>query len=136
MSARFTKTAHIAAGSQLAGTELSAQTRAGLALLVAEVLLHMGSESKTWKLIKTWKNSAGDLISSVVRQSVDANGVPAADTTSDVALTGSDINITLLPGEQLQAITVGATAAIDLYVQYQEIDVSETRRLSDPIRTR
>jgi len=132
----FAKTLHVAAGSQMLGTELKAQTKSGLALRVREIFLKMGTESKTWKIYKTWPNASGTVIQSILRQSTDANGAAAADTVADVQLTQPDLDVILLPGEQIQLYTSGATAALDGYVQYEEVDVSETRKLSDPQRTR
>ena len=137
MASRFSKVVHIAAGAQLLGTELKASTGKDMGLRPTEILLKMGTESKTWKIYKTWTAADGStIIKSILKQSTDDNGAPAANTVADVVLTGADIGVVLSAGEQIQAETSGATAAIELYVQYEEIDLSKTRRQYDPARTR
>lgn len=129
MGQLFFKTASIAAASQFLGTELSAASaKANRVLLVKEVLLKMGSEAKTWSIQKVYSQGGGTVRSVLLSAS--------ASTATDVAMRDADAAIYLFPGEQIQVQTTGATAAMTLRVQYEELDNTATRSALDPHVTR
>lgn len=131
MGQTFSKQASILAGSQFLGTEFSAFPpggKAGLRLRARELYLKMGSESKTWQVIRKWTNPAGTVISSIVRQNTG--------TETDVVLVGTDLDLSLRAGEQIQIVTTSATAALSAQIVYEVEDDSPTRRINDPVQTR
>ena len=110
------RTASIAAGSQFAGTEFAAQ-HSGAAIRVHEVLLQMGSESKTWVIYKRWVNAVGTACNALLARSVDGDGAAGASTDTSVAY-APDVPMYLSPGESIAIITTSATAAMEAQVMY------------------
>lgn len=123
----FSKEVTIAAASQFLGTEFSAfppGMKPNQRLRAKELYLKMGSESKTWQVVKKWRNGAGTLQTSIIRQNTG--------TETDVILTGADLDISLRAGEQVQIVTTSATAAMNAQIVYEVEDDSPTRRINDP----
>lgn len=109
----------IAAAAQFGGTEFSvASPNPNGSLKLLELDLEMGTESKTWRVVKT--NSAGTVIA-LIQQSTDSMGAPAANTDESVVLIGPDVELLLERGDQIQIITTGATAAMVAKVYFEEV---------------
>lgn len=114
--------ADIAAASQFLGTEFRAQAPTDPLrkfLKLRELNLQMGTESKTYRIEK---RRADGTVFGLIQQSTDSMGVPAANTAESVILKGADIEVTLAPGEQIQIVTAGATAAMRCKIIYEEVD--------------
>ena len=129
----FKKRASIAAGSQFLGTEFTPQVKKGKdARLLRLKAVHIlkGAESATWKIVKTVDYTAPDsgaapaspVKQHVLWQSLDGAGAPAANTDTDVTVAGADAEaIILLPGEQVQIVTTGLSAAAVATIVYEEL---------------
>lgn len=114
----ITQTISVTPGSQFLGTEFSPVVgRTGTYLLLQEVDLAMGVESKTWQIRKD--TSEGE--SFVVAQSLVA-GVPAATTDDTVMLFGDAAHVILRTGDSIQIVTSGAGSAMSAKVYYEELD--------------
>lgn len=137
MGTLFSKKVHIAAAAQFAGTEFKAFPRKDMrALKSRQITLKMGSEAKTWKILYTFIAASGSVVQTILRQSLDGTGAPAANTDTDVILTGADAEVLLTGGGQIQVITSGATAAMDAEILYEEVDATPVRGRLDPDMTR
>lgn len=130
MGTRFQKSASVDAGDQFLGTELKAMASnpKSKRLQVKEIYLKMGSEAKDWSVLKTFTIDGVDV--EIPLRSDTAS----ADT--EVAITGSDADFSLLSGEQIQFLTSGATSAMQARVVYEEVDNSADRSKTDPVYTR
>ena len=125
----FFKSASIAAASQFQGNELAAMSlKPNRRLRVKEIMLSMGSEAKTYAIQKVFVQGG-----TTVRMPLRA---ASASTDTSVVLTAADADFVLLPGEQIQVQTSGATSAMHLRVQYQEESNEATRSELDPKVTR
>lgn len=112
----------IGAGNQFLGTEFKAQAPTDPLrnfLRLKELNLEMGTESKTYRIEKRRAN--GDILA-LIQQSTDGMGAPAANTDESVVLKGEDIEVKLAPGEQIQIVTTGATAAMRCKIIFEETD--------------
>lgn len=115
--------ASVAALAQFLGTEFKLSPKnPNSVLLLRELNLQMGTESKTFRIEK--RNAQGQAIA-LVQQSVDGTGAPAASTAESVILKGEDIELMFAPGDQVAIITVGATAAMRAKLYLLEVDPSE-----------
>lgn len=111
--------ADITAGQQFLGTEFRAQSPSRKALKLQELNLAMGVESKTWRIIKRDRTGAQ---TALIAQSVNSSGVPAATTDESVIVNGAEFETLLLPGEQIQIITSGASSAMRARLYFVESD--------------
>lgn len=124
-------------GSNFDGTEFAAQAKSGYRLRIREIRIKMGAEAKTWQLQKRFTPAGGTQIASIHLQSVDALGAPAATTATDVVINGEDAAlIDLLPGEQLQLVTAGASSAQHCRITYEEVPNDTAPRATDSNVTR
>lgn len=129
MSKRFQLSAEIPAASQFLGSEFALRFgKPNKAYKVLEIHLIMGAEAKTYSILKTMRFAAG-LFSSVLRTDTASN-------TTSVVLSGADAGFVLLPGEQIQFTTAGATSAMFARVVYEEVDNSPEPAFNDPKFTR
>lgn len=112
--------ADVAAASQFTGAEFKAQSTdpTRRALKLVELNLQMGTESKTWRVEK---RRADGTVFGLIQQSTDAMGVPAANTDESVILKGADVEVFLGPGDQIQIVTTGATAAMRCEQLFEEV---------------
>lgn len=121
------------------GTEFGVYARDGYRLQVREVRLKMGAEPKTWQIQKRYTSTGATFgaVQSIHLQSVDALGVPAAVTDTDVVINGEDAAlIELMPGEQIQIVTVGLLNPATARITYEELPNDPAPRLRDPHTTR
>lgn len=127
MGERFKKTVTITAGQQFLGTELAAHPpKPRTMLVVRDVFIKTGSESKSIQVNKAWKNAAGATINSIVESA-------SASTATDFEFAP---NLHLLPGEQVQITSQSATAAMNAEIVYEVLDNSPVSRAHDPSYTR
>lgn len=109
-------------GSQFLGTEFSIQTpnrRKGLK--VVEFSLHMGTELKTFRIEK--RNAQGQILA-LLHQSLDpSTGNPAPAIAESVVISGGDFDTYLVPGEQVQVVTSGATSGMRATLRAVEFDL-------------
>ena len=129
MGIRFFKSASITGGSQFLGTEFSAvSSKPTKTLIVREILLKMGGEVKNYEVRKTIQQSGGPVTLALLAKS--------GSTDTDVIIKGTDADVALLPGEQIQVFTSGATSSMEARLQYEEIDGSQEPAFNDPKFTR
>lgn len=138
----FFRSFNVLAAAQALGTELSVQpSKAGLSLVVREIIAKTGVESKSIFVEKVFTQG-----SVAVRSILDSR---AASTLIDyvwkdglfiAAAAASVLSLAtptvLMPGEQIQIRTTGLTAAAQFRVLYEELDNSAPRRSNDPRVTR
>ena len=119
MGRRFPAEVAIEAGAQFLGTEFRVQVpgRPRSARDVRSINLHMGAEPKSWRVEKV--TAGGDR--HLLRQSLDAQGAPAANTDTDVFLYGEEAGGRLEAGEQIQVTTSGADEAMSCRQEFEEV---------------
>lgn len=111
----FTKSAVVLAGSQFLGTEFGAfTTKPGHHLVVREIALVMGSESKAWSVRKVFKIAGTSYLN------VLASGTASTAIGYYAAL--ADLGQILSAGDQIQFLTTSATAAMAARVTYEDVD--------------
>lgn len=104
----FRLVAAVAAGHQFVGFEFAVSPpNADSHLRVRELNLKMGPEAKSWRIAKVDETGTA----TAILQSAGFGG-QADDTTTDVVLIGSDIDVLLFPGDRIGIFTLGATAAM------------------------
>ena len=130
MGTVFFKTANVSPTAQFLGTEFSAAPSRprDRILKVREIYPKMGPEAKDFSIEKVFTQD-GVTVRSLI------NGGTASNT-EDVAITGTDADILLLAGEQIQFVTTSATAAMQARVLYEELDNGQEPGLRDPKVTR
>lgn len=112
--------ASVPAASQFLGTEFKIQPKSDRSILMLRELdLQMGTESKTFRIVK--RNAAGSQIA-LIQQSVDGTGAPAPSTAESVVLKGDDVELIFGYGDQIQITTSGATAAMRAKLYFLELD--------------
>jgi hypothetical protein len=123
MGRLVTVEAEITAGQQFLGTEFRAQSsNPGRKLLqLKELTLQMGTEAKTFRVERRRPDGT---ITNLIQQSTDDFGAPATTTDESLMLKGSDVEVTLDQGEQIQITTAGATSAMRARILYEEVPVS------------
>ncbi len=119
MGKAITQVRSILAASQFVGTEFSVgPVTRGAFLRLKELDLQMGTEAKTFRIEK---RSANGSLRVLIQQSVDNAGAPATTLSESVILLGSDIEVLLEPGEQIQIVTTGATSVMTAKLYLEEV---------------
>jgi len=107
------------AGQQFVGNEFAVQSpNRRKVLRLKEVSLQMGTESKTYRIEK--RDSQGQLLA-LLQQSIDPQtGAPAPTISESVVIVGTEFEVLLQPGEQIQVVSSGATAAMRARLYLEE----------------
>lgn len=118
------QTVNITAGQQFGGTEFSPNlvVTSNRLLVVKQILLKMGSESKQWLIYHRFGTNPSTAVKHIVLQST-SGGVPGANTDTDVFVSGADAEMHLISGSQVQFQTIGATAAMTATLIYEEVEL-------------
>lgn len=97
-------------------------------MVLLEVDLQMGTESKTWQIQKTLNNGAS--VCRILR-SVDAStGAPAATTDDSVIATFADLGQIFEKGDGVQILTTSATSQMYAKFFFLELDPAELLQFS------
>jgi hypothetical protein len=123
MARIVTYEASVAAAAQFLGTEFKIQPKNDRSvLMLRELDLQMGTESKTFRIVK--RNPSGQQVA-LVQQSIDNTGAPAPSTAESVVLKGDDVELLFSYGDQIQITTSGATSAMRAKLYFLELDPDE-----------
>jgi hypothetical protein len=130
MGLHFYKAVSIGAGSQFLGTEFAAAPSkpSKQILRVKEIYLQMGSEAKDYDIAKVFTQNSTSISMSLVTASASAD--------QEIIIKGTDADILLLPGENIQITTASATSAMEARIVYEEMDNTPARAVNDPQVTR
>lgn len=124
MGRRFSLQASITAGQQFLGTEFNAQPlKANSKLIVREVLVLKGAENAQLQLSKAV--AFGGTTRLLPLKAADT-GTTTNGSTTQITEGTSDRVTDLLPGEQVQLVSTGATAAMFAQIQYEEVPNLQT----------
>jgi hypothetical protein len=116
----FTFTQDHTAGTNWIGTEFRVQSPSRNALRLKELDLKMGTEAKAFRIEK--RDRDGNPLA-LLHQSTDSVGNPAVTTAESVVITGAEYEVILEPGDQIQVISSGMTAASRVKLYFEEMDL-------------
>ena len=106
----------ISAGSQFSGTEFDVNDNPEVWLLVTEVNLVMGSESKSYQIRKRLSGTDHRV---VLDQSIDtSDGTPSESTIRYRNISGSEADWLIGPTDRFEIITTNATSAMAAKVYF------------------